>query len=154
MTSTLRLALGAALLCALTFSMGCASEPAPEPAAQEQPVEEAVDPIYDKDPDMRGESAKEQVAVREDRDPRKRVIFFNNFGRKHATLIVDELKQDPDFSEFLPGGGKPNRVVVECKYSGDNLRVSVSRAMEAVGIPYHFKEAVLAKHLEVYRTKE
>ena len=81
-------------------------------------------------------------------------FFFNNFGRKHAGLIVDQLKQDPDFTEFLPGGGKPNRVVVECKYTGDNLRVSVAKAIEAVGIPFHFKEAMLAKHLEIHRTKE
>ena len=154
MTRTLRL-LGALLLCSLPLALGCSSEPPPH---EEHPVEtkkeKEVDPIFDKDPDMRGESADSQVAVRGDRDPRKRILFFNNFGRKHAGLIVDELKQDPDFSEFLPGGGKPNRVVVECKYSGDNLRVSVAKAVEAVGIPFHFKEADLAKHIEIYRTKD
>lgn len=152
MTRTLRL-LGALLLCFLPFALGCSSEP--PPPADEPPVEEQqeVDPIYDKDPDMRGASADEQVAVREDKDPRKRILFFNNFGTKHADLVVQELKQDPDFSEFLPGGGKQNRVVVECKYSGDNLRVSVAKAVEAVGIPFHFKEATLAKHLEIYRSK-
>lgn len=152
MTRTLQRLLGALILCVLPFALGCSSEP--PPPADEPPVEEKqVDPIYDKDPDMRGESAEGQVAVREDKDPRKRILFFNNFGRKHADLVVQELKQDPDFSEFLPGGGKPNRVVVECKYSGDNLRVSVAKAVEAVGIPFHFKEATLAKHLEVHRTK-
>ncbi len=150
MTRTLRL-LGTLLLCFLPFALGCSSEP--PPPADEPPVEEEVDPIYDKDPDMRGASADEQVAVREDKDPRKRILFFNNFGTKHADLVVQELKQDPDFSEFLPGGGKQNRVVVECKYSGDNLRVSVAKAVEAVGIPFHFKEATLAKHLEIHRSK-
>ena len=153
MTSTIRLALAVAMFCALPLSSGCASDPAPEPVAQ-QPAEQQVDPIYEKDPDMRGASANEQVAVREDKDPRKRVIFLNDFGTKHANLVVDQLKGDSDFSEFLPGGGEPRRVVVECKYTGDNLRVSVSKAIEAVGIPYHFREAVLAKHLEVYRSKQ
>ena len=82
------------------------------------------------------------------------MIFLNDFGTKHAKLVVDQLKQDADFSEFLPGGGEPRRVVVECKYTGDNLRVSVSKAIEAVGIPYPLREAALAKHLEVYRSKQ
>ena len=150
---------GARALLGLVASLwlaGCCSSAEPEPEPQPEPVvqEQEVDPIYDKDPDMRGESADEQVAVRNDKDPRKRVIFFNNFGRKHTDLVVDQLKSDPDFSEFLPGGGKPNRLAIECKYAGNNLRVSVSRAVDAVGIRHHFKEAMLAKHLEVWRTKE
>jgi hypothetical protein len=133
---------------------GCCSEPEPEPDPEPIAQEKEVDPIFEKDPDMRPASADSQVAVREDKDPRKRILFFNNFGRKHTDLIVDELKQDPDFREFLPGGGKPNRIAVECKYSGDQLRVSVGKAIDTIGIRYHYKEATLAKHLEVFRTKE
>ena len=45
------------------------------------------------------------------------------------------------------------RVTVECNYRGKNLRKSVSTACDAVGVPHHFREAELPKHLEVYRTK-
>ncbi|MGE0707598.1 MAG: hypothetical protein AB7N76_08020 [Planctomycetota bacterium] len=155
MTSIRRLGSLLGLVAALMLG-GCCSEP-PPPEPQPQPVaktEKQVDPIYDKDPDMRGTSAEGQVAVRSDKDPRKRVLFFNNFGRKHTDLIVDELKKDPDFSEFLPGGGPPNRIAIECKYAGDNLRVSVSKAIDKVGIRHHFTEADLAKHIEIHRTKD
>lgn len=166
--------LRAALALATCLSLAaCASEqapppqPEPEPVAAEEPIDgpgegpgagpidEPVqpDPALPEPPPRR--SGDRSIAVRADDSPTKRVLFLNDFGRPHAKKVVALLKQDASFDaeRFTVDDARGRRITVECTYRGKNLRSSVSSACDAAGVPHHFREAELPKHLEVYRTK-
>lgn len=146
-------ALGTLLVPFLAFAAGCTTEePQPEPAPQ--PVHA---PPEEKDPDMRPAHARDSVGVRNDKNPILRVVFLNNFGRPHAEKVVAEMEADAEFEEILMDAQQPNRITIECKYHGTDIRQSLKRVITRTEVPFHFREASggdLAKHVEVWRTKE
>ncbi len=131
---------------------GCSStDPAPEPAPE--PVAATVE---ETDPDMKPAAARGSIAVRNDNHPLLRVVFLNNFGRPHAEQVEAAMGADAEFSELLADYAQANRISIECKYTGADIRQSLKRVIDqtGIGIKFHFREAELPKHVEVWRTKE
>jgi hypothetical protein len=149
------------LILGLAFTSGCGSDPEPMPEPEPEVVYEEPAPVVEDQPAPVssepgwGEADPQTVAIRGERNPQKRVIFLNDFGRGPALAVEDELEEDPEFVDILSDPTKANRVAIELTYLGSNLRRSLKRAIrKAVGFMFTFREAYLPKHLEVHRVKD
>lgn len=80
-----------------------------------------------------------------------RIIFLNRFSPTEAERVIAALESDPDFRDYIPGGGTPERVSVEIKYTGSDIRLSLSRVLRGLGIKFHFQETSMPNHVEVHK---
>jgi hypothetical protein len=79
------------------------------------------------------------------------VIFLNGFPRDEADTVTAAIERHEDFTDYMPGGGNDQRVVLELKHRGADAKLTVSRLLRELGIRHHFKAPQLPNHLEVHR---
>jgi hypothetical protein len=82
----------------------------------------------------------------------KRQIFLNKFTPADSDAVEAELLSLAGFTDVTPGGGDPGRrVVIECRYSGTNMKRELVGVMRKLGYRFHFTEAKLPEQVELIR---
>ncbi len=143
------------------LASGCKSEPQPQPQPQPQPVVRASSPAPARrvtpapqaspPPSQSAPPPAAQPAAAPQGQGYNKVVFLNGFTRADSDRTWQAIERSGEFSEVVSGGGTDDRVVLELKYHGSDLKVSLSRILRDLGVRAHCNEGQLRHHIEVMR---
>lgn len=141
-------------------TIGCGSGD-PEPDRQPKPIARpAPVPQSREEPPQQAEPSTPPPprSADEPRTPQgqgwKKVVWLNGFGRAEADRVWKAMEGTGEFSEVMDGGGgNDQRIPLECKYHGADLKLSLNQLLRDLALRHHFTEAHLKHHIEVHRDR-
>jgi hypothetical protein len=81
-------------------------------------------------------------------------VWLNGFGRSEGDRIWRAMEQSGEFSDVVDGGGgNDQRIPLECKYHGEDLKLTMTRMLRDMEMRHHFTEAHLKHHIEIHRDR-